>query len=498
MDNSPEILINTFNSTCDVSSTTANTVPTNNESITLIWFDKNIDNKDDTFITRAMLREINDFVLFFNEKDKCLEYIQSIMNEKIFLVISGSCAVDFLPIVHNFRQIDSIFIFCMKREKYEILLTKYTKIIDIFIQQETLANSIKENILLVEKHMETFNSFDPKLQKSTRELTKEQASFIWYQLFKDIVIQMPQDEQSKQDMIQNCRHYYRGNTTQEKFINEFEQTYAKTDSIKWYTKSSFVYKLINKALRTEDIEQLYIFRFYIADLSTNLAKIQIKQTNIQLYRGVKLENDEFNKIKSNIGKLIGTNGYLSTSRSRNLAMTFATKPTRRDNVTPVLFEITLNSQINLTVVADIASYSEFPLEQEVLFDLGAAFQIDAVIFDNLTEVWLIKMTITDGGTKIAKDYVEKNKVDIKDEKSFLVLFGILLENMGDYSRSIKYFKNLLINNNYDEQDCPSIYYHLGCAYCFRGEYEEALANYKKAYDLMMISTPSLIYDAART
>lgn len=67
-------------------------------------------------------------------------------------------------------------------------------------------------------------------------------------------------------MLDASRHYYRDNICELQRINEFERCYKCEDAINWYTKNSFVYHLINKVLRTENIEQLYLFRYFIQDL----------------------------------------------------------------------------------------------------------------------------------------------------------------------------------------------------------------------------------------
>ena len=77
-------------------------VPINMEGITLIWYDTNIcldtdNNDEDMHHTMELLKESNDFILFFSNENKCIDYIKSIENEKIFLITSGECAIHLLP-----------------------------------------------------------------------------------------------------------------------------------------------------------------------------------------------------------------------------------------------------------------------------------------------------------------------------------------------------------------------------------------------------------------
>jgi len=138
----------------------------------------------------------------------------------------------------------------------------------------------------------------------------------------------------------------------------------------------FVFRFINKALRTEDVDVLYQFRFYIIDLSEQLhikfLELKEKQKDIlKLYRGSKLSYDEVSNFQNSIGNLISTNGYLSTSSERLVAFGFATKYPKRDGYERALFEYQVDLQtVQKIVIADIRQYSAFPEEAEVLVDIG--------------------------------------------------------------------------------------------------------------------------------
>ncbi|CAF2658808.1 unnamed protein product [Rotaria sp. Silwood2] len=322
----------------------------NKESITLIWFDPNIGLQEDIERTKQQLRLINDYVIFYGDLERFITFIQKTNKQKIFLVTSGSEASQILPRIYSFRPIDSIFIFCMKKERYEYLLNEYSNIVGIYINLDDLY------------------------------LSKESAQFLWFQLFNYVIVHPPRNRQAKQQMIQICKEYYRGNTKEVKLVQEFEQNYRSEDAIHWYSKQSFVYKLINKALRTEDIDLLYTFRFFISDFSKELQRehdkiLKSKEKILNVYRGAKLDKEEFDKLKENQEKLISTNVYLSTSRQRSLALRFALKSTKRIDVIPVLFHIQCDiKQINKNIsFADISEFSQYPHEEEVLFDLNACF-----------------------------------------------------------------------------------------------------------------------------
>ncbi|CAF3387268.1 unnamed protein product, partial [Rotaria sp. Silwood2] len=299
-------------------------------------------------------------------------------------------------------------------------------------------------------------------------------------------------------MLDFCRHYYRGNSKQQKLIDEFEDTYRPEDAILWYSKQSFIYKLVNKALRCEDTDLLHTFRFFIGDLSESLARehkkiLRSDDRILKVYRGVKLSNEELDKLRNSEGKLISTNGFLSTSRLRQPALVFASKLTKRKNVVPVLFQIKLDvQQLGESIsFADIAKFSQYPNEQEVLFNFSAAFRIETIQQDG--PVWLINMNASKDGETITHDYIELTRQET-EEKTVSIMLGRLMCDMGQYDKSQKYFEQLLLEAN--GEDVASIELNIGRDLYFKADWEPALDYCNRAYKRMINTDPPCIKESA--
>ena len=144
--------------------------PQNKEISTLLWFDPKIGSHEDTEVTQQQLRRINDFVLFHTDLDECVKCIQSISKEKIFLITSGAKATQLLPLVSHLCQVDCIFIFCMKKDKYQHLINEHSKIIGIYTRLDQLCSSIREEVDLFQKQLHTFSIFDHHSQIYQRSL----------------------------------------------------------------------------------------------------------------------------------------------------------------------------------------------------------------------------------------------------------------------------------------------------------------------------------------
>ncbi|CAF1060360.1 unnamed protein product [Didymodactylos carnosus] len=275
--------------------------------------------------------------------------------------------------------------------------------------------------------------FDQK-QKSTKDLSQESASFFWFQLLIDVIKRMSRTKISsaaQEEMLQACEDYYRTNKCELQKIEHFRQTYVAKNALEWHTKDSFIYRLLNKGLRTDDIVGLFLFRFYIIDLCSQLEGESSRQKPFfhssaptLLYRAQRISNDELQKLKDNIRVLISTNGFLSTTRDRDLALVFVAGVADTEELKTVLFQITAKSNLTTVHFADITKYSHMKDEKEVLFSISAVFKVMNVAFDNTLKVWLIELVATDEGSNHVQDYFTllKNELECTNPE---LLFGRL-------------------------------------------------------------------------
>ncbi|UJR08021.1 hypothetical protein I4U23_012299 [Adineta vaga] len=347
-----------------------------------------------------------------------------------------------------------------------------------------IATTPRDQVLLSGKNSESFK-FYKQNQKSIRDLSKEAGSFLWLRLFKDVILKLPHDEQAKQEMIEKLKECYHNDNQQLKSIEKFNQEYDSDHAILYYTKELFLYTQLNRALRTEDIDLLYKFRYFIIDLSTNLFKEnqlskELNDSELKLFRGVKLSREEAQKLEDNVGKLISTNGYLSTSLVKEVASSFHDSLT--EDETNILFEISCDLEtINFVIMAPIFHLSQHHFEEEVLFDFDSTFEILSVCKNESLNQLVVKMKVTDEGSILAQEYIKQHQYQIATNSAMLI-YGRLLNEIGQYDKSQHYFENLLNKSN--ESDQVFIHYHLGIIHCNKGHYEKALEYYQTSYDIL--------------
>ncbi|CAF2980230.1 unnamed protein product [Rotaria sp. Silwood2] len=345
---------------------------------------------------------------------------------------------------------------------------------------------------LLLKQLSIFKIFEDS-NKSIRDLEKESIHYAWYQLLRDSLL-MIELETAKKQLVEYCRPFYENDPTTLKQIKDFEETFVPSEAVLWYTNCGFLFNFINKALRTEDIDALFNLRYFIISLSKQLKQLYDQYCEdyqdalyLKVYRGFQLPDEDIQRLKTYIGHYVSTNGFLSTSLSINVAEMFATN---------VLFEITVDparTNKNLTF-AHIAQFSVKKDEQEVLFDLGATFKITDVKHEN--EMCIVSMVAVTDIDLINNAYVDHEReqlarYDIEIDNNFrcIVTFGMYLIQMGQFDKSISYFRNLLFRTRLYEYERYFVLKGLARAYMKNGEHDTALEYAFIAYKINKLIVP---------
>jgi hypothetical protein len=424
----------------DDSKLISETLPLISEDVTIVWFDENMDSE-----VTDLLKNINDHVLTFSNTQAFLNCIQSAINETIVIVISGVCSANIIPIIHDLEQIDSICIFCADDSQYIYLCEQYSKLIGIYTEYRLLVKSLQTKIRVFLTQQISLNIFDG-LGKSMRDLNRESSEFLWYQLLRDYIMKVEMTNYNKHDMLGKFRLYYKNNKSYLTKIDEFEQTYTAQDAIKWYTKGTFLFQLVNKALRTEDVEALLAVRYYLVDFCKCLKEEcdntrDYHDNTIQVYRGQTISHEEMDQLKNSVGQLISSNGFLSTSRSLQVASLLATN---------AIFIIDIITQLKSVIFVDVRSYSEIPEEEEIIFDLGTIFKLLKVEYNDSDKVYQIYLITVDEGKNLTNDYIERQRMGLEWHDLIEYAIGGLLVEMGQSSKAVRFYENLLEEGKDDE------------------------------------------------
>ena len=88
------------------------------QNVLLIWLDNNIDqNNEDCRNTISQLRHVLHDINIYTDGDQCMQFINTITDNKVCLIISSVLRQHIVPRVHDMSQVDSIFIFCGNKKR---------------------------------------------------------------------------------------------------------------------------------------------------------------------------------------------------------------------------------------------------------------------------------------------------------------------------------------------------------------------------------------------
>jgi hypothetical protein len=182
-------------------------------------------------------------------------------------------------------------------------------------------------------------------------------------------------------------------------VEEFERTYNSEQAIWWYTCDTFLYRILNKALRQHNIDLMFLFGFFVQDFYRKLKAKHEQQfilthldnPIIKVYRGQIMLRSEIEDIVEWAGSLV-VNSYFSTTLDRSYAVMLLNPSLKYyDQYQSVLFEIEIDTRYKCRPYANISHLSQFSDESEILFTIGTQFRIIDSIYDYDENLWTVKL-----------------------------------------------------------------------------------------------------------
>ncbi|CAF0967697.1 unnamed protein product [Rotaria sordida] len=419
----------------------------NFESFACLWLDHNINSTKDTLETQKELRQVINHLRIFNNSDECEQYIRQITKEKVVLIISGSLGREFIPRLHDLPQFSACYIFCQDQKANEQWANKYHKVNGVFVERAKLVAKISKDQISRSK-VEDGASISV-ITSGSQSLQARNAIFMWFQLFIEVLLRMHHKFNDRKELLDICKNSYKGNQQEMKIIDEFEKNYKAENAIRWYTRESCFYRMMNKALRVQDFDMLFALRFFITDIAKQIKSEHEKfirtsdnRNMICVYRGQITGNDELELMKKSIGKFLSMNSFLSSSRDRSTALHFARSTPKTDGFQQIIFEIEINPRLQTKAFADVTQVSYYQNEDEVLIMLGALFRIEKVNEDKKEGIWMVHVSLANEDDYHLKETFSYMKNTIGDDTD-LDSLGKILYKMGEYEQAEKCYRRML-------------------------------------------------------
>lgn len=227
-----------------------------------------------------------------------------------------------------------------------------------------------------------------------------------------MLCQLTYPDNCLQTFVMTLKKYYHDRNHELNILDQFERTYTSEAAILWYTRDTFFFHLINRALRQKNIEVIFLFGFFIKDIYVqlkneygNFKNNHVDDPIVTVYRGQIISSDEIRRIEG--GTDFITNSFLSTSFDRSLASFLVDSMYQHDGeLKKVLFEIQMDTRLISQPFGHIASLSYFPDENEVLLMIGTRLKVVECFYNDTTDLYLIKLELeNDSSIKQNYDFI---------------------------------------------------------------------------------------------
>jgi tetratricopeptide (TPR) repeat protein len=326
---------------------------------------------------------------------------------------------------------------------------------------------------------------------------------MYSQIMKEILLTIEFDQEHVNQFIAYCRDTFDGNKYQMKYVDELERKYLDETPIWWYTRDCFLYLMLNRALRTTDVDIIIKMGFFIGDLHRHIEELHKEQLGSHLtsktfvvYRGQGLSSTDFDQLMNTKGGLLSFNNFLSTSKDR--AVSFALADSNQDNpdFVGILFIMTIEPSKSTTPFASINDVSFFQTEDEVLFSMHTVFRIGKI--ESMGEnprLFQVDLTLTGEDDKDLRVLMDHIRVETCPDGEGWFRLGDVLLKMGQFDKSQQVYEALL-DQATDESERAPIYGQIALAKDDQGEYEEAITFYGKTVEIYKKTLPANHLDFA--
>ncbi len=293
------------------------------------------------------------------------------------------------------------------------------------------------------------------------------ADFMWFQLFIHVLVNMESKGiKQRQEFYDYWKPIVAGSEKASE-LDKFHDSYEESKAVWWYTKEGLIYLNLNHALRVQNFTKLIKFRFYIADLSTQLKQLHKKNGHVsskseyQLYRGQLMSTTELKQLEN--ANYVSFNSFLSTSTARDVANRFIStsfaQATSGETISTDLEKIrfVISIEQSLTDAKPFANITDISeggsQDKEILFMTGAIFKIEKPFRKDDNGITVVKLQLkseNDPDLKKLSDYLKTNKIYIRKhftfEKITLHSLGYIMVDMGKWDAAEECFRKYLIES----------------------------------------------------
>lgn len=439
---------------------------------------------------RNIVHEIN----IFTDIDQYVDFLTDIEEEKVLGIIPSTLAKLLIPYIHDVIALNSIYVLGDDNMVDEKWIEEWAKIQGIYQHVTSVCEVLEKATQQCDQHSFPISIIAASADEIVKQgLDQLEPSFMYTQVLKEILFEMKYDRQAVKEFVGYCRKENYGSLSN---VEKFESEYRPSTAIWWYTYPSFLFSMINRALRLIEADTIIRMGFFLCDLHCQIEQLHRAQFNgcrrgpLVVYRGQGLPMSEFEKLLNSNDGLISFNSFLSTSEDREVAVGFAQIALTCPELVAIIFRVNIDPSVSSTPFAVIGEVSYFKKkEEEVLFSMHSIFRLGKMnMIDSNNRFYEVELTLTsddDPQLRILAEYVRQETQGITGHDRL----GRLLVKIGRHSQAEAFFKMLLEEASSDEHKAH-FYNQLGYIANEQGHYDKAISCYKKSLEIEEKNLPA--------
>lgn len=177
------------------------------QNFLVIWLDRNkirIDEKHHRIL--AQVQHIVHDVDIFNDIDECIDYLTDIKDRRVFLVIeTTTLAHSILPSIHDIPQLSTIYVLCADNPHQEQWKQYWSKIQGVHTTVTNICQCLEQSVKQYNQDNIAISFVPFDHEESRSKLDQIEPSFMYTQVFKEILLQLEHDKRkSIEDFTNYC------------------------------------------------------------------------------------------------------------------------------------------------------------------------------------------------------------------------------------------------------------------------------------------------------
>jgi tetratricopeptide (TPR) repeat protein len=433
----------------------------------------------------TQLRSICSTIELFTDSTQCVVFLEKTKYTTISLIVSDVLSEQIVPVVQELSQLNTIYLLCSHELKCEQPVKEWRKVKGVFNQIGFIYHEIKQGKQQMKKDVTPISILLPT---SDNDMNRLNQSFMYSQLLKEILLSMNHDDKAKQTFIELCRVLNNDNEQQRLHMDKFEREYDLHSPIWWYTKESFIFSTLNRALRTQDNDVVMKMGYFIRDLHRQLEQLHVESNDPIppiVYRGTGLLNSDFDKLKERKGCVLSFNNFLSTSTDEEVAKMFAESAGDDPTLTAVVFTMKIDPAVSSTPFALVEKVGHFSaVEKEIFFAMHTVFRIDKV--DQVDDrLWKVDLSLTQDTDEQLTRITEHIRKETRGSTGSHRL-GQLMIKVGLLDKAEEIYRTLEKTTfDHNWRELAHIHHTLGYINFIKGAVSNALSHNRRSLDIKL-------------